>query len=564
MTTAVESRPISVPSRWGELLLHGLVIAAIIVSQVIYTPAHAPSADATWHYRLALDILQGRPIWWFGVDANRFFPDLLFTLLGLLLSGGARFTTWLVYFYSIQFIAAYLALCGLAAALYDGPRQRLAFGILGIAGLSLLTLVSPFWCGWFLEPGGHGTGLSACIGLLALALWINKAGGLNWPALAAFVVGSALLVASNRFMLVGFFVPLAVALAAGAAWRRVGAPKHGAAVRSPLFVLVGCTALAGLAGLLLWHLLGTLSWYRMTAGGSFPDLPSVSSLGRWLSARVNKEWADLARDDGETRQIRPTVAILVALVPAALFDALRLARVRQRASIDENRLMFAAFTAFSVLGGLFFVFVMAVETGPYHYRYLTIPFGLALAYLAALVVPFGAALGRFEAAAAVALLAGVVGVSVYRLDERAGEINANRVLEERAGALERALRRHSSAPVMRGFAEYWEAHDLTLRAEDVHMVNVEVDRLRFGRYNSNANELCHDDFFFVLWNARENQPKREAIVNTLGEPAEIETLDLGRYPQVEIFFYDPKVLQRKLVDPSIAAVRELYPAFKCP
>jgi MFS family permease len=569
MTLTIASKPPRTLTWSAEPVVHVLVVCAIIASQIIFTEAHAPSADATWHYRLGRDILNGQPIYWFGVDANRFFPDLIFTLIGLIVSGGARYTTWLYYYYSIQFLAAYLALCGLAVALYDETSKRLAFSALGIAALLLVTLASPFWCGWFLEPGGHGTGLSACIGLLALALWMNKTRDLNWVALGAFAVSAALLIASNRFMLVGFFLPLIFAIAVGAGARRfLGSEAETGREQSlwqdRLLILIACTVIAAAAGLVLWQVLNTVSWYRMTAGGSFPDVPNISNLGTWVTARIEKELSDLARDDGETHDIRPAVAFLFAIVPVAIVDAVRIAGTRTRSRLDENRLMFSAFTAASVLGGLFFVFVIAVESGPYHYRYLTIPFGLALVYAGSFLVPVSYRLGRLQGLALVALLVAILGVATYRLDERQGQILSNRALQSGVGALEAALRKHSSAPIMRGFAEYWEAHDLTLRSDQVHMVNVEVDRLRFGLYNNNATELCHNDFFYVLWNARENQPKREAIISSLGEPAETEPVNLGRYTDVQIFYYDPKVLQAKLVEPSLEAVRRLYPAFKCP
>lgn len=561
-TTSPDLRPPAL--RWPrELALHGLVLAVVVATQIIFTPAHDPSADATWHYRLALDLLHGRPIYWFGVDANRFFPDLLFTLLGLVITGGGRFTTWLYAFYAIQFVATYLALYALASAVTRDARERLSLCVLGIAGLLLLTTLSSYWCGWFLEPGGHGTGLSACLAVVALALGLNRAPRLNVAGALLLVGAGALLIASNRYLLVGLFLPLLIAFGAAALRRRLGrggAGKEGA--RGPILAVLGCLVAAMVLGALAWRAMEHLSWYRVTGGGSFPPIDPLNPWP-WLRQQVVKTVVDLNVTGGEPRQIRYGLVLLFAAGLTASLTALGIVRRGRPGEAAETRLVLALFTAAAALCAVAFVLVMAVETGPYRYRYLTVPLGFGVVYLAARLagLPLLTRGGQgWIAAVLVALLA----TALFRLSERQGTAEGNRALDRGVVRLEQALRARSPATPLKGFADYWMAHDVTVRSSLVHLLSMKVDEPRVTPYNNNAAELCGEGFFFVLHDRHRDEPRRSTIVGGLGEPQAVESVSVGRYAEVDILYYDPRTLRERLIEPSRDEARRLFPRFRCP
>lgn len=87
-------REISQSEAWSgrfgcqTLAFHLTCLAFLVAAQAPMIDTREMSADNTWHFRLARDILSGREIYWAGVDANRFFPDLLFSMAAVVLPFG--------------------------------------------------------------------------------------------------------------------------------------------------------------------------------------------------------------------------------------------------------------------------------------------------------------------------------------------------------------------------------------------------------------------------------------------------------------------------------------------
>jgi hypothetical protein len=82
-------------------------------------------------------------------------------------------------------------------------------------------------------------------------------------------------------------------------------------------------------------------------------------------------------------------------------------------------------------------------------------------------------------------------------------------------------------------------------------------------YNNNASELCRNaEFSFVLWEEND-QPNLGAIVKQLGPPLSRQRIQLGRFGPVQVLFYDPKVLDKVIVQPGRAAARREFSHFQC-
>src|SRR5262245_31169546 len=81
--------------------LYGLVLLSLALSEAMLARTHSLNADNTWHFKWASDIVHANPIFWFGADANRIFPDLVFSLIAVALPGGQFYDVWVIYFFCI-------------------------------------------------------------------------------------------------------------------------------------------------------------------------------------------------------------------------------------------------------------------------------------------------------------------------------------------------------------------------------------------------------------------------------------------------------------------------------
>ncbi|CAA9321970.1 MAG: hypothetical protein AVDCRST_MAG90-1055, partial [uncultured Microvirga sp.] len=74
---------------WAETLtVHATLLVFMLGALLVQVPTRGISADNSWHFRLARDILAGIPVYWSAVDANRLFPDLLYSIGAMLLPSG--------------------------------------------------------------------------------------------------------------------------------------------------------------------------------------------------------------------------------------------------------------------------------------------------------------------------------------------------------------------------------------------------------------------------------------------------------------------------------------------
>src|SRR5262249_22074625 len=125
----------------------GVILLSLVMSEALLAPtlANSLNADDTWHFKWASDILAGNPIFWSGVDANRIFPDLLFSLMAAVLPGGQSYDIWLIYFLGISGFSLGISLILLSRALYTESPERLLFFAWSCTTFVAVTTTLSFW-----------------------------------------------------------------------------------------------------------------------------------------------------------------------------------------------------------------------------------------------------------------------------------------------------------------------------------------------------------------------------------------------------------------------------------
>lgn len=194
------------------IAFYAALVLALVAGQIIYTPARFLNPDNMWHFRFARDLATGRDIFWSAIDANRLFPDLVFSRVALALPGGGNFGTWIFWFYLLVVLSLSLSIYALSRGFHDSEPARRTFLVTMAGTISVFLLAFPFWDRWFLDPGNHGTALPVCFACLALLFTANRRKLLSPPAGLAFLLGAALVVGSNRYLLIVFVTPLFAAL----------------------------------------------------------------------------------------------------------------------------------------------------------------------------------------------------------------------------------------------------------------------------------------------------------------------------------------------------------------
>lgn len=551
--------------RGGGVAIHASIIAFIIATQILYTPARDLGPDNTWHYRFAHDIVTGVPVFWAGLDGNRLFPDLLFALAAFVLSGKSSFAGWLPYFYVLFFLALYASLIALAATFYQSAAERRAFVLLAVAGLWLFELAAPFWPRWFFDPGNHGTGLPVAFGCLALLFHMNRTGRFSVPAALVFLIAVALLIGSNRFLLLVFLIPLVAALAATLARRAAASRVSSVAAAErpghlvPLLVMVG---VAGAGGYLAYKGLGDLNWHKST---TYMDVEAVSRRfsRAWAAQKFSREIADFVRYCFEkTWQVLVGPLLLLATVPLSLGLLAPAIRIRPSRP-EENRIIFGLFTAGSAVVSIVFVIWGWEENNEWRYRYLAMATAFAAVFMAMLLARVWASPGRSGWLAA-GLLAGLLAATFIPAlgRETVARAERNRQFLGQVEGLKQWLAAHTSARPMQGFGEYWAAMDITARTDlRIDLVNTQA-RAQF--YNNNAGGLCQGGHAFVLRKMRPDAPKRAEIIGLLGEPRAMREMNLEGHQEVEILVFDAAVIQARIVEEGKRDAARLFPTFRCP
>lgn len=561
------------------VLFHLMVAAAVIVCQVAATPARSLNADNTWHFRFARDVMSGTGLYWAAVDANRLFPDLLVSMAAYALPGGDAFTGWKVSFYVLSGLLLYLSLWLLSVPLYAAVRERRAFVVTAVAAFLALALVTPFWDRWLLDPGNHGTALPACFAALAALLWMNRTGRLDPGLILAFIVAAALSVAANRYLLIAFLAPLGAAVLLAWLVERVRARRAAPEARRPwlLLVLAAVVGIAALWGVFGWQMISDLGWHQLTVRGGIPPLPESEYLA-WLDTR----WNRLASGVAESVKLSWDVVIGLALLAAMILVAgLGLAGALRRGGLsawEGNRLILVELAGLGAAASLLFLLVQADNAEPFQFRFIAVPVALALVALAlgparlARLVP-----GYAGAGAAALVLLGLTALTVVESAERQRDVVREEAYIQRGvGQLEARLRAlggsalggsalgGSNGAPMRGFSEYWIANDVSVRSKVLQVETLEPDQgLKFRFFNNNAAHLCGGGFFYILHDDRKDEPRKAQMLAKLGPPVHSEVVDLARFPRVNLFIYESRVLQERVVDEAKEAAARLFPDFRC-
>lgn len=551
-----------------------LVLAGFLAAwQIVLVPTLELNADNSWHFRLAQDIAAGREIFWSGVDANRFFPDLIFAVLAFWLPFGHRYATWLYYYHVIDVLALYGSLVALAAVLFRGVQDRRMFLVLAVLALSAYLLALPFWNFWLVVAGNHGGGLPVCFLALFLLFRMASLGRIDLVGSVAFVVMVALLVVSNRLLLITFVAPLALALLLSFALapRRAGhasrpASGTGAEPRAPYLGLLALTALAGAAGYAIWLAMDRLSWFELVARG---NLPPITLDLDWLTRALTKEQAEFRTAMGTSYAWDVWVCVLL-LAAAAAAGSVAFARAVRRRDLspgERNRALFAAMTALSAVLAMAFTVTKTDDSGTWHYRYLGVTSVFAIVFFC--LLPLWP--GRLRLPRPVALVGtgvGLAGLLAYAASVAArsplSPAHAEPGFAKAVAELARKIEPQGDGrKPLRGYAEYWLANDLTTRSSDLDIAVLVHDKPAFRFYNNNASAICANDRFFIAYSEFKDEPKRADLVALLGEPRLVETHWLPRHGQVSVLYYDPAVIRRRITDPSREEAARMFPDLKC-
>lgn len=575
------------PALARHLLFHASLALALVATQVIYAPARWINSDNNWHFRLARDVVASVPVYWSGVDANRLFPDLLFSIVAIVLPWGSQFTVWLLYYYSIYVIVLYGSVCYLSNALFTSVTERRYFVLFSISALSLFLWAAPFWDNWLVIPGNHGGALPACILALALLLTTDREARFSWWRAALFIVLATATIASNRLLLIAFFVPLGLALLLVWAVERVGSPilaDQGGDSR-PAFSgprLLSLATLVGIgsaAGLTAWRVVSDLAWHKLVAHGDTPKYPTPPYLD-WLAMRLETTRAALAATPGEVGwDVWVGLGLLSLTVPAGVLAFAGFLRGKPLASHRQGRLILIACCGGAAALTLIFVLITINLTGAWawQFRYLTIPAMVAILALASLAVPRRPDPARRQPW----LTVGVVMLMVASATIAAAGRSPVLVAEEKAFVpalrrLEELVRSHSPSPdpVLRGFSEYWVANRITARSTALHVDTLEPEKARFRLYNNNAVNLCRKGHFFVVQDIGNNQPGTSMLMKEFGEPIAREVFEIPwAWPvngvlslvskSVLVLIFDPAVVEARILEPSREEAARLFPSFRC-
>jgi hypothetical protein len=529
----------------------GVILLSLVLSEVLLAPtlAHSLNADDTWHFKWASDILAGNPIFWSGVDANRIFPDLLFSLIAAVLPGGQSYDIWLIYFFCILGFSLGLSLILLSRALYTESSERLLFFAWSCATFVAVTTTLSFWSFHLMAPGYHGGSLSMVITVTALFLMNVKAKRINYPSLFAFALICMLLVMSNRYLLVCLMAPVLMAAL-------LAAPDRGRQT-----VLVLATLLSTAAGIEVLHLLNSSNFYRLVKPGNRPSLHDFLTL-LWWQGRIPKELRELAN-----AWRRDQIILGLATMAAAMIWGfwLPLRRSDDKNSTFGLPLIFRLIVAISILCTVLFVIVMVDDVGDWRYRFVTVPFCLSLIALSAVAVySFSFKRRAWFVAVCLPTLSLMMAALWFSLDTcgRIYKVQFQSDLRQ----LSRLLTDHDGMTVHKGIANYWIANEVSVHSADINVLtglNLE-NELGYWLYNDNAWELCDNrDFSFILVQEGSDQPNMDPIVKEIGPPSSSQRIQLGRFGSVQVLFYDAELLDKEIIQPARAAARRKFPNFQC-
>jgi hypothetical protein len=550
--------------RFRNLVFQSGCALAVVGFSVAFVRQADLNGDNAVYFELARDIWAGLPLFWSAQDGNRLFPDELIALLGYALPNGDSYLIWVSYFCSLLALLIYLSLIAFVSALAQSREQRRTLCLLMWTSLAALFTFQTYWPIWVLLPGSHGGGLPIC--LFALALILPVAAGINGLGagrLLAFLVLVSLVVAANRYLLIVFVLPLLGAMGIEAVRVFAGSARESTTTtdfRLNIMTTATTVAATGIFGMGLWRALANFSWTVRTTENHYPDFPN-GHYARWISERFSKEILEISALHSDRATILSAIAFLVVTSLMACWSV----RYPHSDDAPQQRLnrIFSLFVAFSAASGLAFVLIMVDDRGPWHYRYLTIPVMFSFIWMIwRCWLRSGERTHRILRVGCYAMILCIAGIIVYRVP-RAPEGAREIAFRDAIGQLESRLTTRSRSGLMRGFANYWIANEVTARSHQIRISIMEDSAPRYRFYLNNADELCANDFFFILVDHAHNEPSYDLIVSAYGLPTSTESIDLGRYPQVDILYYEPPVLDRAILAPARIAARDMFPNLRC-
>ena len=535
------------PLKMKRWFCNGGILLSLALSEAMLAPTQWFSSDNMWHFKWASDILAANPIFWSGVDANRIFPDLVFSLIAAALPGGQYFDAWVIYYFCISGLSLGLSLILLSRALYSESSERILFFAVSSAAFVVVTAILSFWSFWIMAPGNHGGSLSAVIVAIALFLMTLKSDRTNHLFLFAFALICTFLVMSNRYLVVCLMVPLLIAA--------LSATQD----RQRQIVLVWATLLSTTAGLIALRLLNHFYFYRMMAGGRHPSLDDLLSL-IWWEGRIPKELRELANSTPRHQIILGF--IIIGAVTIWGFFGVSFRKADKNSTFTLRR-SFGLIIASSAVCAVLFVTVMVDDTGAWRYRYCVIPFCLAVIALSVIAVyPFGFKRQEWIAAGCMSVLALIISSASLSFDISARTYEAR--FQSDLRQLSSVLASHDGITIHNGFANYWIANEVSVRSADIKVLA--IGELDYRLYNNNAWELCRNrSFSFILvWEKKDQSPTLSAVINQMGPPLSRQIIQLGRFGPVHLLFYDPELLDKVIVQPGRAIARHKFSHFQCP
>jgi hypothetical protein len=538
-----------IPIKMKSWLCNGGILLSLALSEAMLAPTQWLSSDNMWHFKWASDILAANPIFWSGVDANRIFPDLGFSLIAAALPGGQYFDAWVIYYFCISGLSLGLSLILLSHPLYSESSERILFFSVSCAAFAVVTGILSFWSFWIMAPGNHGGSLSAVIVAIALFLMTIKADRTYHLLLFIFALICTFLVMSNRYLVVCLMVPLLIAALSATQGR----------LRQ--IVLIWATLLSTAAGLIALRLLnlGIFDFYRLIAGGRHPSLDDFLSL-IWWEGRIPKERLELVNSTPLHQIILGLVVIGAVTIWGFLGVSFKKANENSTLTLRRS---FGLIIASSAVCAVLFVTVMVDDTGAWRYRYFVIPFCLSVIGLSAIVVyPFGFKRQEWIAAGGMSVLVLIISSASLAFNISARTYQAR--FQSDLRQLSRVLASHDGMTIHNGFANYWIANEVSVRSADIKVLA--IGELYYGLYNNNAWELCRNrKFSFILvWEEKDQSPTLTAVINQIGLPLSRQIIQLGRFGPVHLLFYDPELLDKVIVQPGRAVARHKFSHFQCP
>jgi hypothetical protein len=511
-------------------------------NQAMLAQTQPLNADNTWHYKLASDIVANKPIYWFGCDANRIFPDLLFSIVARLMPDGQYFQFWLVNYFIVSAFTLGISLICLSYALYSHNLRRIAFVATCCALFAMVTTFIPFWSYGGTAPGIHGGSLSAVIVSIALFSLIVNSDRIHLVLVLIFMTILTLLVMSNRYLVVCVVLPLIMSaqLIVDRANIRRG--------------IILSTIIAMVAGLLLLHALNSSYLYRLVAPGSQPSLADVISPEWWIY-RLPKEAIAFAVIT-ERGQVLLGLCVMLTAMMSTVWQ-----RWHPNQFIIDNDAIFAMTSAISTILAILFIIVMVDDEGGWRYRYLIVPFFLSVFALATKTVPLlcirRTYLPYVLLSVACITFAGVV--LTFDTSTQAREAKFQTELTQ----LSSVLAGHDGMSFHSGFGDYWTANDVSVRSPNISILAIGDPDVYL--YNTNGFELCGNrEFSFIILREDGEWPGADTIIKNLGLPLSRQTLRLDGFEKALLLFYNPKVIDKLVVQPGKAAVRRAFPNFECP